>query len=106
MLYKFMLNYVDIFSFLNVFKYLTVRTGLAIFTSLFVVFLIGTPFINFFSTKQIENIQIMKVNSFELCEENMFNENKIIFLNLFIIHAIIDVITYYVVVAVVFFFGV
>ncbi len=50
MLYKFILNYVDIFSFLNVFKYLTVRTGLAIFTSLFVVFLIGTPFINFFST--------------------------------------------------------
>ena len=55
MLYKFILNYVDIFSFLNVFKYLTVRTGLAIFTSLFVVFLIGTPFINFFSTKQITN---------------------------------------------------
>ncbi len=55
MLYKFLLDYVEIFSFLNVFKYLTVRTGLAMFTSLFVVFLIGNPFINFFSAKQITN---------------------------------------------------
>ena len=55
MLYKLILNYVDIFSFLNVFKYLTVRTGLAMFTSMVIVFLIGTPFINFFSTKQITN---------------------------------------------------
>ena len=55
MLYKFILNYVDIFSFLNVFKYLTVRTGLAMFTSMFVVFIIGTPFINFFSVRQIIN---------------------------------------------------
>ena len=53
MLYKLILNYVDIFSFLNVFKYLTVRTGLAMFTSLLIVFLIGTPFINFFSSKKI-----------------------------------------------------
>ena len=55
MLYKLILNYVDIFSILNVFKYLTVRTGLAMFTSMVIVFLIGTPFINFFSTKQITN---------------------------------------------------
>ena len=55
MLYSFILNFVDTFSFLNVFKYLTVRTGLAMFTSMFVVFLIGTPFISFFSTKQILN---------------------------------------------------
>ena len=55
MLYKLILNYVDIFSFLNVFKYLTVRTGLAMFTSMAVVFLIGTPFINFFSAKHITN---------------------------------------------------
>ena len=53
MLYSFILNFVDTFSFLNVFKYLTVRTGLAMFTSMFVVFLIGTSFISFFSTKQI-----------------------------------------------------
>ena len=53
MLCNLILNYVDIFSFLNVFKYLTVRTGLAMFTSMFVVFLIGTPFINFFSARQI-----------------------------------------------------
>tara|TARA_B100000700_G_C14910032_1_gene791738 strand:- start:175 stop:1191 length:1017 start_codon:yes stop_codon:yes gene_type:complete len=30
-----------------------VRTGLAMFTSLFIVLIIGTPFINFFSAKQI-----------------------------------------------------
>ena len=53
MLYSFLINLVDTFSFLNVFKYLTVRTGLAVFTSMFVVFLIGTPFINFFSARQI-----------------------------------------------------
>ena len=53
MLYSFILNFVDIFSFLNVFKYLTVRTGLAMFTSMLIVFLIGTPFINFFSAKKI-----------------------------------------------------
>ena len=55
MLYNLISNYVDTFTFLNVFKYLTVRTGLAMFTSMFVVFLIGTPFINFFSSKQILN---------------------------------------------------
>ena len=55
MLYSFILNFVETFSFLNVFKYLTVRTGLAMFTSMFVVFLIGNPFISFFSTKQILN---------------------------------------------------
>ena len=53
MLYSLLINFVDLFSFLNVFKYLTVRTGLAVFTSMFVVFLIGTPFINFFSARQI-----------------------------------------------------
>ena len=53
MLYNFLLSFVDTFSFLNVFKYLTVRTGLAMFTSMVVVFLIGTPFINFFSARQI-----------------------------------------------------
>jgi len=55
MLYSLVLELIDTFSFLNVFKYLTVRTGLAIFTSFLVVFLIGTPFINFFSAKLILN---------------------------------------------------
>jgi len=55
MLYNFLLNFVDTLSFLNVFKYLTVRTGLAMFTSMVVVFLIGTPFINYFSSKKIHN---------------------------------------------------
>ena len=53
MLYLFILDLIESYSFLNVFKYLTVRTGLAVFTSLFVVFLIGNPFIKFFSIKQI-----------------------------------------------------
>ena len=53
MLYLLILDLIDSYSFLNVFKYLTVRTGLAVFTSLLIVFLIGNPFINFFSTKQI-----------------------------------------------------
>ena len=55
MLYSLILELIDTYSFLNVFKYLTVRTGLAVFTSLLIVFFIGTPFINFFSSKQILN---------------------------------------------------
>jgi phospho-N-acetylmuramoyl-pentapeptide-transferase len=53
MLYSLILEFIDQYSFLNVFKYLTFRTGLAIFTSMVVVLLVGTPFINFFSTRQI-----------------------------------------------------
>ena len=52
MLYNFILNFVDTFSFLNVFKYLTFRTGLSVFTSLIIVLLIGNPFIKFFSIKR------------------------------------------------------
>ena len=55
MLYQFLLNFVDIFSFLNVFKYLTFRTGLSVFTSLAIVLLIGGPFIKFFSNQKIFN---------------------------------------------------
>ena len=40
MLYSLILNLIETYSFLNVFKYLTVRTGLSVFTSLLVVFLI------------------------------------------------------------------
>ena len=53
MLYQFLLNYVDTFSFLNVFKYITFRTGLSLFTSLIIVLLIGEPFIKFFSNNKI-----------------------------------------------------
>ena len=53
MLYNLILNFVDQYTFLNVFKYLTFRTGLAMFTSMAIVLLIGTPFINFFSARQI-----------------------------------------------------
>ena len=55
MLYNFLLIFVDYFSFLNVFKYITFRTGLSVFTSLFIVLLIGSPFIKYFSTKKILN---------------------------------------------------
>ncbi len=55
MLYNFLLNFVDTFSFLNVFKYITFRTGLAVFTSLIIVLLIGNPFIQFFASKEITN---------------------------------------------------
>ena len=55
MLYEFLLSFVDTFSFLNVFKYITFRTGLAVFTSLIIVLMIGGPFINFFSSKKILN---------------------------------------------------
>jgi phospho-N-acetylmuramoyl-pentapeptide-transferase len=53
MLYSLILEFIDQYSFLNVFKYLTFRTGLAMFTSMIVVLLIGKPFINFFSARQI-----------------------------------------------------
>jgi len=55
MLYSLFSNLIDVFSFFNIFKYLTVRTGLAMFTSMFVVFLVGTPFINFFSARQMHS---------------------------------------------------
>ena len=55
MLYQFLLNFVDTFSFLNVFKYLTFRTGLSFFTSLAIVLIIGGPFIKFFSSQKILN---------------------------------------------------
>ncbi len=53
MLYSFILELIDQYSFLNVFKYLTFRTGLAMFTSMAIVLIVGTPFIKFFSTRKI-----------------------------------------------------
>ncbi len=55
MLFSLFSTLVDIFSFFNVFKYLTVRTGLSMFTSMIVVFIVGNPLINYFSSKQIHN---------------------------------------------------
>ena len=55
MLFSLFSNLVDIFSFFNVFKYLTVRTGLSMFTSMLIVFIVGNPLINYFSAKQIHN---------------------------------------------------
>ncbi len=55
MFYSFLLDFVEIFTFLNVFKYITFRVGLAVFTSLIIVLIIGGPFIKFFSKKKILN---------------------------------------------------
>jgi len=55
MLFSLFSNLVDVFSFFNVFKYLTVRTGLSMFTSMIIVFIVGNPLINYFSSKQIHN---------------------------------------------------
>jgi len=55
MLYSIISELIDQYTFLNVFKYLTVRTGLAMFTSMAVVLVVGTPFIKFFSARQILN---------------------------------------------------
>ena len=55
MLFSLFSNLVDTFSFFNVFKYLTVSTGLSLFTSMIVVFIVGNPLINYFSVKQIHN---------------------------------------------------
>jgi len=55
MVYNFLLEFLDIFSFLNVFKYITFRTGLAVFTSLILVLIIGGPFIRMVSKKKFVN---------------------------------------------------
>tara|TARA_Y100000590_G_scaffold127375_1_gene145650 strand:+ start:5728 stop:6813 length:1086 start_codon:yes stop_codon:yes gene_type:complete len=55
MLYSLFSYLVDTFSFFNVFKYLTVRTGLSMFTSMIVVFIVGSPLIKFFSSKQLHD---------------------------------------------------
>jgi len=55
MLFSLFSSLVDTFSFFNVFKYLTVRTGLSIFTSMIVVFIVGNPLINYFSAKHIHD---------------------------------------------------
>ena len=55
MFYNFLLEFVEIFSFLNVFKYITFRTGLAVFTSLILVLIIGGPFIKMVSKKKFVN---------------------------------------------------
>ena len=55
MLYNLLVNYSDTYSILNFFNFLTVRTGLAVITSMVIVFLIGDKFIKYFSTKNITN---------------------------------------------------
>ena len=53
MLYNFLISLVDQFSALNVFRYLTFRTGLAVMSSMMIVFLIGGPFIKFIESHKI-----------------------------------------------------
>ena len=47
MLFNLLTSLIDQYSFLNI-RYLTFRTGLAVVTSLVVVFIIGGPLIKFF----------------------------------------------------------
>ena len=53
MLFSLLTSLIENYSFLNVFKYLTFRTGLAVITSLTIVFIIGGPLIKIFSQNQI-----------------------------------------------------
>ena len=53
MLYSLLISFINEFSFLNVFRYLTFRTGLSLISSLIIVFLVGGPFIKYFSQKKI-----------------------------------------------------
>ena len=53
MLYNFLISLVDQFSGLNVFRYLTFRTGLAVMSSMLIVFIVGGPFIKFIQSKKI-----------------------------------------------------
>ena len=53
MLYSFLISLIDQFSALNVFRYLTFRTGLAVMSSMIIVFLIGGPFIKFIEFHKI-----------------------------------------------------
>ena len=53
MLYSFLSNLTEQYSFLNVFKYITFRTGLAVVTSFIIVFIIGEPLIKIFKKNQI-----------------------------------------------------
>ena len=55
MLYNLLTSYSDNYTFLNFFNFLTVRTGLAVITSMVIVFLIGDKFIKYFSIKKITN---------------------------------------------------
>jgi len=52
-LYSFLVSLVDQFTFLNVFKYITFRIGLALMTSMLLIFIIGGPLINFLEKKKI-----------------------------------------------------
>ncbi len=53
MLYNFLISFVDQFSALNVFRYLTFRTGLAVMSSMIIVFVVGGPFIRFIESHKI-----------------------------------------------------
>ena len=62
MLYQFLLNFVDTFSFLNVFKYLTFRTGLSFFTSLVIV-LVNKSHIIEFIKKDLNNNDYLMIKA-------------------------------------------
>ena len=53
MLYNLLISLIDQFSALNVFRYLTFRTGLAVMSSMLIVFIVGGPFIKFIQSQKI-----------------------------------------------------
>ena len=53
MLYSFLISLVDQFSIFNVFRYLTFRTGIALMSSMLIVFVVGGPFIRFIQSHKI-----------------------------------------------------
>ena len=58
MLYNLFSSLVENYPIFNVFRYLTVRTGLSMFTSMTVVFMVGGPLIKYFSSKSASLIGV------------------------------------------------
>ena len=73
MLFNLLVSLIEQYSFLNVFKYLTFRTGLAVITSLAVVFIIGGPLIKIFSKMKKYNF-IISIRAIErIITKQLFN---------------------------------
>ena len=79
MLFSLFSALVDNYGFLNIFKYLTVRTGLAIFTSMFVVFIFWNPLINFYRLltpkSRSKDEHPLVFNDFKIIKSNFKNVN-------------------------------
>ena len=101
MLYSLISNFVEVFSVLNVFKYLTVRTGLAMFTSMLIVFLIGNPFINNLAIVPTEVIHLgiegkisNSTNSYKILSSRRINISDDIKLKIVLKRQLFDTVDY------------